>query len=263
MDVSQFRHLVIFLSVLLGCSTICAQNINTEISDFNALSEQFLTNIKKGHSTSDIRTQLYQTTLEDLEEGLGTDREKLAFWINIYNAYIQVLLSENPALYRDRDAFFENERIPLAGRMVSFDKIEHGIIRRSQWKLGGGIVRKWFPDEFERALRVEEPDYRIHFALNCGAIDCPPVAIYRPEILERQFETGAKSFLQRVSEYSPTKGEVRTTPLFSWFRGDFGFESGVKDILLHYGIIPRTEQIDVTYKEYDWTLDLDNFTFEF
>ncbi len=237
-----------------------AQDKVSEISDFNALSEQFLKNILNDNSTNDIRAKLYGTTLEELDNGLQTDAEKLAFWVNIYNAYIQVILSKNPDLYRDRPEFFKKEQIPIAGRLVSFAKIEHGIIRKSQWELGGGYLRKWFPDEFERTLRVDESNYHIHFALNCGAKDCPPVGIYEADRLEEQFDKGTKNYLERISEYDSDKKEVKTTPLFSWFRGDFDYKGGVEDILKEYGIIPSTKNIDVVYKNYDWTLDLNNFT---
>lgn len=260
MNLHQLKYLTASLYTLFLFFTVNGQVRNLKISDFNDLSEEFLKNIVNGQSTNEIRAQLYSTTLEELENGLETDAEKLAFWTNIYNAYIQVILAKNPDLYKDRQAFFKKEQIPIAGRLISFAKIEHGIIRKSQWELGGGLIRTWFPDKFERELRVDARNYHIHFALNCGAKDCPPVAIYEADRLEEQFDKGTKAYLTRVSEYNSDTKEVRTTPLFSWFRGDFGCKSGVKDILKEYGIVPTTKKIDVTYKDYDWTLDLDNFT---
>ncbi|WP_232625191.1 DUF547 domain-containing protein [Pareuzebyella sediminis] len=228
--------------------------------NLNDLSEELLTRIKNKQQTNQLRTKLYTIPLETLQNSLKTDDQKLAFWINIYNAYIQIKLTEQPSLYKDRDAFFKKDQIPIAGRLVSFDKIEHGIIRKSQWKLGLGLVGKWFPDKFERELRVEENDYRIHFALNCGAQDCPPVAIYKPEKLDKQLEKSTKNYLQKTSTFNPTTGEAKITSLFSWFRGDFGLESGIEEILKKYGIIPTTENISLTYKDYDWTLDLNNWS---
>lgn len=260
MNLSRFKYLTTSLYAFFLLFTGQAQDQDVKISNFNALSEEFLKNIIDEQSTNEIRAQLYNTTLEELENGLKTDTEKLAFWTNIYNGYIQVILAENPDLYNERQAFFKKEQIPIAGRLISFAKIEHGIIRKSQWELGGGLIRKWFPNKFERKLRVDDRNYHIHFALNCGAKDCPPVAIYEPDRLEEQFDEGTKTYLKRVSEYDSTTKEVKTTPLFSWFRGDFGCKSGVKDILKEYDIIPTTKKIDVTYKDYDWTLDLDNFT---
>lgn len=249
----------IFSVFILTLYTIEAQEKRTSSIDFNQLSERFLGNIRTNDDTNDIRAQLYSTTLEVLEESLVTDEQKLAFWVNIYNAYIQVILSEKPDLYKDKRAFFKSEQIPIAGRLVSFEKIEHGIIRKSQWPLGLGLVRKWFPNKFERKLRVRERDYRIHFALNCGAKDCPPVAVYYAERLDEQFDTGTESYLKRTSDYDSNKKEVAVTSLFNWFRGDFGCKKGVKKILKEFEIIPTTKQIDITYKNYDWTLDLDNW----
>lgn len=227
--------------------------------DLNLLSEQFLEKIKKGENTQEIQDKLANISFETLQRSLGTDEEKLAFWVNFYNAYIFVILSDNPKLYDDKKSFFKKEQISIAGKMISFEKIEHGIIRKSQWSLGLGMVRKWFPDTFERKLRVDKRDYRIHFALNCGAKDCPPVAIYRADKVDLQFEEGTKRYLKHTTEYDAQRNEVAVTALFNWFRGDFGCKRGIKTILKKHGLIPDTKSVDLTYKNYDWSLDLDNW----
>ncbi|MDC6389428.1 DUF547 domain-containing protein [Maribacter sp. PR1] len=245
---------------LIGCkSTDNLPETQKNTRDYNELSENFLLKIKNNEDTSDIQRTLAKSTIGELERALDTNNKKLAFWVNIYNAYIQVLLKENPDLYNDRGEFFKKEQIPIAGDTISFAKIEHGIIRKSQWEYGLGYIRKWFPGKLERKLRVDERDYRIHFALNCGAKDCPPVAIYEWERLDEQFSKGTTKYLQRTTDYDKPKKEVAVTSLFNWFRGDFGGKSGVKDILKKEGLIPTTKGIDINYKNYDWTLDLDNF----
>lgn len=238
---------------------MCQAQKKSSIMDFNSFSEQFLTKVKNKENTNELRAKLYNVSVDDLEKGLKTDAQKIAFWVNIYNAYIQVILSENPDLYKDRGTFFKKEQIPLAGELISFEKIEHGIIRKSQWPLGLGKVRKLFPDSFERRLRVDVPDFHIHFALNCGAKDCPPVAVYTPKRLKEQFNKGTEKYLKRTSVYEASKETVAVTSLFSWFRGDFGGEDGVKTILKEYDIIPATNEINIKYKDYDWTLELNNF----
>ncbi|MFT6993789.1 MAG: hypothetical protein ACJA1P_000516, partial [Maribacter sp.] len=114
-------------------------------------------------------------------------------------------------------------------------------------------------NKFERKLRVDKRNYRIHFALNCGAKDCPPVAIYEWERLDEQFKKGTSTYLKNTTVYTKEKKEVAVTALFSWFRGDFNGKSGVKKILKKQGLIPTTKDMDLSYKNYDWTLDLDNF----
>lgn len=228
-------------------------------SHFNTISERFLQNIKEGKDTKEIREQLANSSLEEVQNALRTDAQRYAFWMNIYNAYIIFILSEHPELYENKEDFFTRDQIPLAGEIISFDLIEHGILRKSQWKLGLGYLRKWFPKGFERKLRVEKRDYRIHFALNCGAKDCPPVAIYTPKRVHEQLDKGSKNYLHKTTKSNLNSKEVQVTPLFSWFRGDFGGKKGIKEILERHGLIKNPGNIDLSFKGYDWTLDIDHY----
>lgn len=260
MIIKKLYFLTILALFLVACkNNLRGQTTAVQTMDYNELSENFLRQIKEGKDTKDIQEKLANTSVSALEKALNTNEKKLAFWVNVYNSYIQVILKDNPDLYNDRGSFFKKDQIRIAGEQISFAKIEHGIIRKSQWEYGLGKIRKWFPDRFERKLRVDKRDYRIHFALNCGAIDCPPVAIYDWERLNEQFDKGTKRYLARTTDYNTEKKEVAVTSLFSWFRGDFGGKHGIKKILKQRELIPTTKGIDITYKNYDWTLDLDNF----
>lgn len=230
-----------------------------QTTKLNSLSEQFLINIKKGENTEHWQEQLAKIDVEELTTTLRTDEQKLAFWINIYNAYIQVILIKDPELYEDKSSFFSKDQITMAKNKISFDKIEHGIIRRSQSKIGLGYVKKGFPDRFEKLLRIEEPDYRIHFALNCGAKDCPPIAIYSPIDLHHQLAKSTTYFLKSSTTFDTTQNKVFVSSLFSWFRGDFGGKGGSLKILKEQNLIPTTRGVEIDYKEYNWTLDLGNF----
>ena len=255
-----YTVLSLLFFALMSCkSPIEAQTLNNKQEDFNELSKTFIQRLKLNQDTKDIQELLANTSIKELDEALDNDAKRLAFWVNIYNGYIQVILKERPELYDDRGSFFKKEQITIAGETVSFAKIEHGIIRKSQWEYGLGFIRKWFPDKFERKLRVNKRDYRIHFALNCGAKDCPPVAIYEWERLDEQLKKGTTTYLKNTTVYKSEKKEVAVTSLFSWFRGDFGGKSGVKKILKEHGLIPSTKDIDLSYKNYDWTLDIDSF----
>ncbi len=153
MNKNYYFLTIILILLLNGRDNLQAQEAtpNTMIN-FNELSEKFLTDIKNGKDTKEIQETLANTSLATLENALDTNNKKLAFWVNIYNAYIQVILRENPDLYNDRGTFFKKEQIKIAGEHISFAKIEHGIIRKSQWEYGLGMIRKWFPNKFERKL---------------------------------------------------------------------------------------------------------------
>lgn len=259
MNIKQFKHTIVFISVFLVSLQGIGQTNSHNNTNFNKLSEQLLIKIKNGQETQDLESILKNTTLEILSTNLNTDSEKLAFWVNIYNAYIQIILSKHPELYEDRGSFFKKKQIAIAGKMLSFDKIEHGIIRKSQWKLGMGYIRKWFPNKFERKLRVDERDYRIHFVLNCGAKNCPPIGIYTPDKLEAQFDMSSRNYLIKTTTYDSEEKTVTISPLFKWFRGDFGCKDDIKKILKSYAILNTTEKVSIEYGNYDWTLDLDNW----
>lgn len=256
----KISFLVTMLAIFFMAKTEVQAQVDTHSeTDFNELSETFLQRIIDEKDTQEIQDILANTSIEELDNALDTNDKRLAFWLNIYNAYIQVILQKNPELYDDRGSFFKLEQIKIAGEMVSFAKIEHGIIRKSQWEYGLGYIRKWFPGKFERKLRVNKPVFNVHFALNCGAKDCPPVAIYEWERLQEQLQKGTKRLLEKTSEYNSETNVVKVTSLFSWFRGDFGGKGGIKKILKENEIIPSTKGVDIEYTNYDWTLYLDNF----
>jgi hypothetical protein len=219
---------------------------------------EFLNAIRNKENT-DLYIKIFNDcTLDQLNGQISTDQQKLTFWINIYNAYIQVILSKNPEKYNDRSTFFKEKQIKIGGQFFSFEDIEHGILRRSQHPFFLGYITRWFPEKTEKMLRVSNRNWRIHFALNCGAKSCPPVAIYDVDRIESQLDLSTKNYLQKFSTYDPASKIAYVTSLFSWFRGDFGGLEGIKNILIQHNIIP---DINVRLKtaEYDWTLDLGNF----
>jgi len=189
-------------------------------------------------------------------EALAPD-ERLAFWIDVYNAATGAALLSDPERFEHRRRFFSTPVVTVAGEELSLDAIEHGILRRSQWKYGLGYVPNPFPSAFVRRHRVAEPDPRIHFALNCGAASCPPVAAYEPATVDEALDSAAESYLR--AETTVADGVVRVPRLLLWYRGDFGGGSGIRRLLREHGVIASDEDPRIRYREYDWSLALDAF----
>jgi len=259
--------LISLLSILISChSEINAKNnkrdidvdLNTEIN-YIELSAKLLENLIQNNETTSIQAQLATVTVEELSNQLTNDTEKKAFWINVYNAHIQIILKENPDLYQDRGAFFKKKQITVAGEILSFDDIEHGIIRGSTIKLSWGLLKNPFVGQYERTFRTNETDPRIHFALNCGAKSCPLVAVYQVDNFEDKIDAVAKKFLLKETSYKDDLNQVLVTPLFSWFRGDFGGKSGVIQFLKSYSLIPSESNPELVFLDYDWKLSLGNY----
>ncbi len=253
-------------SVLLSFCSVKQEEDNIEMENSKAintkailLSKELLVGVKSQKDVSTILTALNEIQKEKLAEELSQDEHKKAFWINIYNAHIQIFLKENPDVYEKRSHFFSKKQIQIAGLALSFDDIEHGFIRGSKFKLALGLIKNPFASKIEKLFRVEKTDGRIHFALNCGAVSCPDIAIYDASDFDNQIDQVAQSFLKKSSKYDAENDKIEITSLFSWFRGDFGGRSRIKEMLKRFEIIPKDSNPSISYASYDWTLSLDNY----
>jgi len=228
-----------------------------------ALSGALVTACKGGDRTAaaDHLERLGDWDRTELLDALEDDAERKAFWINVYNAAVQQLLGEDPDRYDDRRSFFGTEYVTVAGEDLSLDDVEHGILRDGQSSLGLGYLRTpgMLLGEFVRAAAVDELDYRIHFALNCGATACPPIAAYTAEGIDEQLDLATESYLHSTVEYDSDAGRTTVPRLLLWYRGDFGGRSGIYRLLQQYGPVPEGTRPSVSYDAYDWSLDLGNF----
>ncbi len=205
------------------------------------LSQEFIYAAKTDEETAGFITQLQQLSMDDLQTAIKTDDDKKAFWINLYNAFTQVALKNNPEQYKKRGKFFGSKQIEIARKPFSLDDIEHGILRRSKIKWSLGHLNKLFPGKTEKALRVNRLDYRLHFALNCGAKSCPPIAFYKPENINQQLDLATKAYLRGEAAYDEATNTVTLPTLMSWFRRDFGGKKKMIELLQQLSIIPANK----------------------
>ena len=226
-----------------------------DLEQLNMLSEELLLAVKMLEDTTKIRLVLSGFTPKDLENSLSNDEKKKAFWINIYNAYFQILRKEEQI---ERLEIYEKKMIDIGGLMFSLDDVEHGILRRNKYKKSSfdssDIVRK---NHIEN-LQVKQLDYRIHFALNCGAKSCPPIAFYKTENINEQLDIATQSFLDGESDIDAEKKEIYTSALFKWFSEDFGREEGIIRIFQEQ-LGKDLSAYKIKYKPYSWDEELDNF----
>lgn len=223
------------------------------------LSRQFIYAAKTGNETHELITRIAQIDFDSLKNGLASDNDKKAFWINLYNGFTQVRLKKNPEKYKSRGSFFSEKEITVAGKLFSLDMIEHGILRHSKIKWSLGYLNKWFPSKVEKILRVNQLDYRIHFALNCGAKSCPPIASYNTTELDKQLDLATKAYLTGEAVYDSTDNSVALPTLMSWFRRDFHGKKQMIALLKKWQIIPEDRNPSISFKKYDWSLYLDNY----
>lgn len=226
------------------------------------LSGKLLLAVKKQEPVQEYLNQLAALQWAALKEQLSNDAQRKAFWINIYNSFIQLLAVEKSAVLKgEKKRFFTDQMIPLAGSLLSFDDIEHGILRRGKHKYSLGYLKSPFVDARVEDLQVDNVDYRIHFALNCAARSCPPIAFYNEDGLDQQLDLATDAYLEQDVRVDKGRKKVHVTKLMFWFLGDFGGFSGIRNLMKEKGFIDST-QYKIRFNEYDWGIDLNNYSNE-
>eukprot|EP00063_Salmo_salar_P054603 XP_014029438.1 PREDICTED: glutaredoxin-1 isoform X1 [Salmo salar] len=196
-----------------------------------------------------------------------TREEKLAFFINTYNALVihgNVRMGAPTNMWQ-RYKFFNYVSYLIGGEVFTLQDIENGVLRGNR----KGVAQLLRPfSKTDPRLQVALPDAEplIHFALNCGAMGCPPIKTYTPQDIDSQLRTAAESFLENDDGcvVDSEKGEVRLSQIFKWYKADFGGtdEKLLNWILEHMGESPKRSslqsvlssgKIKVSYLPYDWS----------
>ncbi|XP_035250470.1 uncharacterized protein zgc:152951 isoform X5 [Anguilla anguilla] len=210
----------------------------------------------------ELAVQLQRLDLQVLSRA-----EKLAFFINIYNALVihgnlRLGAPKNPW---QRYRFFNYVSYLIGGEVFTLQDIENGVLRGN--KKGVAQLLKPFSKSDPRlqvALPQAEP--LIHFALNCGAKGCPPIKTYTPKDIDSQLHIAAEAFLEEddACRVDADKGEVKLSQVFKWYRGDFGDtdEKVLNWIVNHMSDSPKKSCLQallkagkfrVSYMPYDWS----------
>ena len=243
-----FSIISLITFIFTGCNN---ENDFKNPKDFLSFSQEFLLQQKSGNETEAFIDTLKNLDNTILIASLNSDEKKIAFWLNCYNALVQYKLSKDSTIYKNKKAFFTGQSITIGGEKMSLNSIENRILRLQTESKNESLFKQ---------LRPTKLDYRIHFALNCGANSCPPIAFYDPNDLEQQLTLAEKSFVKSTSSYDTAKNEVEISELFKWYEADFNGEKEIIQLLKRNQIIPLWVNPKITYSHYDWELELNNFS---
>lgn len=192
---------------------------------------------------TDGRFDKYLGALQRTDPSLiRTKEDRLAFWINAYNAFtIKLIIDHYPVksirdILRDGKGPWDIVWIEIAGANYSLNQIEHEIIRR----------------------QFDEP--RIHMALVCAARSCPPLRseAYVGKRLSEQLEDNARRFLndRGMNRYDKETNTLYLSELFSWYGDDFATKFGSPaDFALKTLGVSSPSRPAVKYLSYDWSLN--------
>jgi hypothetical protein len=121
----------------------------------------------------------------------------------------------------------------IGGKEMSLDEIEHKILRK----------------EFN------EP--RIHFAINCASVSCPPLRneAYVAHKLNKQLDEQGRTFVNNPKYNKITPERVEVSQIFNWFKGDFTKEGSLIDYLNRYAKVKIKPEAKVGHMKYNWNLN--------
>ncbi len=175
-----------------------------------------------------------------------TKEEELAYYINLYNAAtVQLVLRHYPLKsIKDIGPSIQIPRvntpwqirfIEINNKKYSLDDIEHGIIRT------------YFSEE------------RIHFALVCAAISCPPLRneAYISAKLDEQLNDQTLRFLKDTTKNTLSNSSWELSSIFLWYGGDFQIKGGVVEFIANTLNLSVSDPT-IDFKDYNWALNDQN-----
>jgi hypothetical protein len=183
-----------------------------------------------------VRAQLGRVDVNSLSQ-----KQQLAYWINVYNVNVVTTAVEHYPVRSIRDIstdpiirlnVFKKERVPYGATKISLDDVENARIRAA----------------------FHDP--RIHFAINCAAKSCPPIRMepYSGDRIDAQLDDQVRRFLSRTVRLE-RKGDmmvVHVSRILDWFNNDFGDKLA---FLRRYVSVPPAGKTEFKYDDYDWSLN--------
>jgi len=161
-------------------------------------------------------------------------QEKLAYFINVYNANtIKLILDHYPIKsIKDIKNPWSKNRIKIGDENFSLSDIENKILRK-----------------------MNEP--RIHFAINCASISCPRLLnqAYTAKNVETLLEQVSKDFINYSEKNIISKENAQLSKIFDWYKKDFNKKVSLIDYINQYSKVKMNSDAKITYLDYDWSLN--------
>jgi hypothetical protein len=228
-----------FTIISYGLEEVKTDSFDHSYATYNSLLNQYVINARvnyEGFINSRAKFETFLRTLGSVDKDVfesWTEEQRLAFWINAYNAFtIKAIIDHYPIkrsftlvgiFYAPSDSILQIKGVwtklqfRALGNMVTLDEIEHQILRK----------------------KFNEP--RIHMAINCASISCPDLRneAYTPEKLEEQLADASINFVNNPDKgvyVNEQSGKVKLSKIFKWFGDDFINNYGSKKLFNNYSL---------------------------
>ncbi len=179
-----------------------------------------------------------RTYIDSLKNNIPNDEwpkeDKLAYWINAYNALTVDLIIRNYPTKSIKDIKdpWDQRLWKFGNKWQNLNDIEHVILRK-----------------------MNEP--RIHFAIVCASVSCPKLQNepFTASSLEEQLTNATKEFLSDTSKNELSVNRIKLSKIFKWFKKDFETNGSLIDFLNKYSEVSISSGAKKSYKDYNWNLN--------
>jgi hypothetical protein len=226
------------LFIFLGV-TISATAQNFDHSKWNEILQSCVNNDGKvdykGFKADAKNLEVYLNALsKNTPQDSWTKAEKLAYWINAYNAFTIKLIIDNYPIKSIKDIKnpWDVSFIKLGDKTFTLNDIEHKILR----KMG---------------------DPRIHFGIVCASVSCPKLqnTAFEASKIDIQLTHTTKEFLADPKRNMLSQESIKISKIFKWFASDFKENGSLIDFLNTYSDISISKNAKKSFKDYDWNLN--------
>jgi hypothetical protein len=199
----------------------------------------------------------------EAEERGWTRDERLAFWINAYNAFtLRAIVDHYPI------------RAPwLTMQPRNSIRTIEGVWTKLTWRAAGRTLTL---DDIEpRFLRPEVMEPRVHVAIICASVGCPPLAAdpCRAGTLDAQLDAAARRYLASPQGLKIQGDVLLVSKVLEWYGEDFvarfapdaagrpdRVERAVRSVIARFGPpaaadLARKPATRIGFLDYDWSLN--------
>jgi hypothetical protein len=213
-------------------------------------------------------------TLQGLDLASLDESTRMAVVINIYNIMMRYAFMKVgvPDARSTRSQFFSEVKMNIGGDILSFDDLEHGILRGDRLRYGAAMPQFGAKDHRAR-LAWSNVEPRVLFALSFSPLVTGELAIIYPNTLHYDLQRGTVKYLSKMSNliFEVANHTLHLNKMFHWYKSDFGtsdwprlahfmekgLDEGKKKLLL--AIIETRSPPKIVYLDFDWDTAGGNF----
>ena len=208
-------------------------------ADWNTLLKKYVTdagNVDYKNFKNDISS--LDSYLKQLAENGPANnwskKERLAYYINLYNAATVKLILDNYPIksIKDINKPWGKKWVRVGNTTYSLGNIEHKILRK-----------------------MNEP--RIHFAINCASYSCPKLlnVAFTAANMETLLQKATIEFINDTKRNKISTNKVQLSNIFKWYKKDFTGNGTLIEYLNTYLTTKINDNSDIDYLKYDWSLN--------